>query len=129
MRSGKYNPDHLELLEQMKSKNLKERILKKLQLSDPIKEFSRAIIEFGRWLVEEAPKKDKLTTFERFAADSATLYMSSCGVPVDIFKTSEGDSLQESMYILMKYLKMREFRAKARLAEIYNSFWKTYSKD
>ena len=127
MKSGKHNPELIEILEQMKSKTLKERILKELRISDPFKEYSTAVIEFGRWLVEEAPEKGKLSTFERFAADSATFHMSSCGVPVDIFKTQKKDSLQENMRVLMKHSRKREYRQKAQLAEMYNAFWKKYS--
>ena len=128
MKSGKHNPDLIELLEQMKPKTLTGRILQKLRISDPFKEYSTAVIEFGRWLVEETPKKEKLTTFERFAADSAIFYMFSCGIPVEISKTPKKESLQENMRVLMKYSRKREYREKARLAEKYNSFWKKYSK-
>ena len=129
MKSGKHNPDLIELLEQMKPKTLTGRILQKLRISDPFKEYSQAVIEFGRWLVEEAPKKEELTMFEEFAASNATFYMYSCGIPVELPKRQEKDSLQEHIRILMKYSKKREYRAKVKLAEMYNSFWKKYSKE
>lgn len=128
MKSGKHNPDLIEIFEQMKPKTLTGRILQNLRISNPYKEYSKATIEFGRWLIELNPKKDKLTTFERFAADTATFYMFSCGVPIEIFKTPKKDSLQENMRVLMKYSHKREYRQKAQLAEIYNAFWKKYSK-
>lgn len=80
-------------------------------------------------MVEEAPKKEKLTVFEEFVASNATSYMYSCGIPVELPKRQEKGSLQENMRILMKYSKKREYRTKARLAEMYNSFWKKYSKE